>query len=150
MGLELLVGLAVATTVASVDQQQKARSAQKQAASEQKAMNAADAMRERQRQMREERIARARIEQSSINTGVSGSSGEIGALSSLATQLSSNIGANLGKIQAANSISDFEQTAADALNRSRTYDQMGQLAGSIYTATSKPVKKTGGTSGVVG
>lgn len=138
MGIELVVGLAA---LASIDQQQKARSAQKQAANEQKAANAADAMRERQRQLREARIAAARVEQSSVTSGVSGSSGEAGALSSIATQLSSNIGANIGKIQSANSISDYEQTAADALNRSRAYDQIGQASLSIYSVSSKPIKK---------
>ena len=137
MGLEVIGAF---TTLASLEQQRKARSEQRQAASEQKAMNAADAMRERQRQIREERIARARVEHTSSASGVSGSSGEVGALSSLATQLSSNIGANIGRIQATNTISDLEQSAADAMNRARSYEQLGQLAANFSQSANKPLK----------
>jgi hypothetical protein len=85
---------------------------QKQA--EEKASNASEAALERRRQIREERVKRARILQSAENTGVEGSSGELGAIGSLATTLSANLGTNLGRITSANRVSGINQGLADA------------------------------------
>lgn len=86
---------------------------QRKSQSEVKALNAQKAANEQRTQIREERIRRARVEQGSENTGTSGSSGEFGATSGLATQLGANIGTNIGQLAGAQRISMFNQNAAD-------------------------------------
>lgn len=95
---------------------EQAANAQRQAQSEQRASQAAQAAAARRQQIREERVKRARIMQSSTNTGVSASSGELGAVGGLNTQLGSNLGYQQGQINAAGRISAFNQTAADFLS----------------------------------
>lgn len=119
MGLE--VALMAASLAVTVNADQEARSArhhsqkaQRKIQAEQRASNSAEALLERRQQIREERVRRARILQSSENTGTSGSSGEAGAISSLATQFGANLGFNVGKLQTARNISIFSQDAANA------------------------------------
>lgn len=90
----------------SAEEQRKARSITEAGQAQQAAM-------EQRQQIREERVRRARILQSAQNTGTAASSGEFGAVGSLATGLSSNIGANLGAIQRGQQISTLNQNAAD-------------------------------------
>src|SRR5690606_1636712 len=61
----------------------------------------------------EERVRRARILQSAENTGVEGSSGEIGALGALSTNLGANLGFNASRLASSNRISAASQAAAD-------------------------------------
>ena len=112
-------------------QQQQATAEQRKAQQEQKAAQAAQAAAERRQQIREERVKRARLIQSSANTGVAMSSGEAGASGSLSTQLGSNLGFNTGQLNAAENISGFNQNAADFLssasNSIQTANQWGQI-----------------------
>lgn len=128
MGLELLAAAAFVTSVYSAKQN---RDYQVKSGNEQRASNAAAAAKERRQQIREERIRRATILQSSENSDVQGSSGESGALGSLSTQLGSNIGFNLGQEQSANNISLFQQHAADW----QAIGQIAQQAGSMFAAS---------------
>ena len=119
----------------------KAEAEGKKIQAEGKANNAAQAAAERRSQIREERVRRARIMQSSENTGVDSSSGEAGALGSLATGLGSNIGSNLGRIASANRVSEYNQNIAtfqgDAQNslfKAQKYDSMASLGSSIFSA----------------
>jgi hypothetical protein len=132
------VGLAVVGTAASMQAAENMEDAQYAAAQEQKkvqreqtASNAAQAAAERRRQVREERVARARVLQTGAATGTVGSSGELGAIGSLATQFSSNIGSNLGSLQTANNISIFSQTAADFNSQAGALGQQSQMYGQI-------------------
>lgn len=138
-GLEIAAYAALAvTTVSTVKQvqsQQEAAKEGKKARREQEAMNAARAAQERRQQIREERIRRARILQASENTGVTESSGQLGAEGGLATQLSGNVGFNRGQIRSAGLISDFQQNAQDAADTANLWGQVGQLSGSIFSAT---------------
>lgn len=153
MGIETIIGIAslatgVAGAVAQKQAQDKAASAQKKSAAEQakarqeqQAGQAAQAAQERRAQIREERARRARILQSSENTGVGISSGSLGATGSLATELGANLGANLGAQQRANNISSFNQNAADYLssaqshiNTANTWGQVGSLSTSIFNS----------------
>lgn len=139
MGIEVaLFALAAAGTAYSIDQQRDAKEAQKNAAIEQKkirneqrAQNEAQAAQERRKQLREERIRRARIVSSSQAAGTVGSSGEAGALGSLATQLSSNLGANLAAINSAADISLFSQNAANFMSVADQANSNAQMAGQI-------------------
>lgn len=109
---------------------------------ESRARNAADAARERRAQVREERVLRARILQSAENTGASGSSGEFGAIGSLSTTLSSNIGSNLGKLASAQRSSEYAQNAAnfqgdaaESMFKAQKMDTLFSLSGSIFNAS---------------
>lgn len=128
MGLELLAASAFVVSIYSAKQN---RDYQVKAGNEQRAANASAAAKERRQQIREERIRRATILQSSENSDVQGSSGESGALGSLSTQLGSNIGFNLGQMQSANNISIFQQKAADW----QAIGQIAQQAGSMFAAS---------------
>ena len=142
MGLEAALAVAsLAVTVKSgLDANKQAKIAateQLKAKAEQKASNAAQAAAERRQQIREERVKRARILQSSEGTGVSGSSGETGAIGSLSTQLGSNIGFNLGMLDRAGNISDFSQNAADAMTNMNLATIRGQNATNIFSIGTK-------------
>jgi hypothetical protein len=86
MGIEVaLLSLAVgaAGTIASVVQARKAAKAQKEAQAISTASGQAQDIYARRKAARESRIRRARLIQASSNTGTEGSSGEMGASSSL-------------------------------------------------------------------
>lgn len=145
MGLEVLaavaavaaVGSAGAGIIAGNQQRAAGRHAadlQRQAQSEQAAQNTAKAAAERRQQVRDERIRIARIDQSAANTGTTGSSGELGATSSIATQTSNNVGINLGAIQAGNNISALNQQAADSIFQGQQAASTAQDFGSIFGA----------------
>lgn len=154
MGFEAVAYIIIAAgTAYSVDQSEKARSdrnkaadAQKDAQKEQKAANAAQAAQERRQQIRDERIRRARILQAGENTGTEESSGEFGAIGSLATQLGTNLGFNLGQLSSANRRSDLLQTGADFLSSASSHDinsgygrQFASIGQSIFSYP-KPTK----------
>lgn len=139
MGLEaatlaaITAGTTVVTTAYSISQNQKAKSEQKKQQNIQRASNLAQQQEERRRQIREERIKRARVLQSAENTGTAGSSGELGGIGSLATQLSNNIGANLGIIDRANQMSASAQSEASAKVNAGISSQIGQMAPGLIT-----------------
>src|SRR5690606_9104730 len=108
---------------------------------EQEAQNAKAASDERRQQLREERVRRGRVMQSAANTGVAGSSGELGALGALATNLNTNIGANLGMLQSAQNISGYSQNAATAMGQANQaganaslWNQVSGIGSSIFSA----------------
>jgi hypothetical protein len=116
-------------TVMGIANNQRARKAQEQAQDVQRASNKAQQLEEQRRQIREERVKRARILQASENTGVAGSSGEAGAISSLSTQLNSNIGYNLAAIDRGATLSALQQESANAQNTAQAWSAFGQLGG---------------------
>lgn len=119
----------------------RALAEQARARSEQQAENSAKAAQERRQQLREERIKKAKIIQSSENTGVSMSSGESGSVGSLNTQVGTNIGRNLGSLQTSENISQANQNAADFMSSSQnhmsdynTWGLVGSLGQSVFSA----------------
>lgn len=156
MGIEVAIIASAAVGAASYVEAREARKeqatamaqqaeVQKQAQSEQKAANVASAAAERRQQIREARVRRARILQSAINTGATGSSAEFGSLGGIGTQLGANIGSNLGAIQTANKMSDLSQTAADfgtqanfAGVKAQDATSMFQLSTSIFSSVGGP------------
>lgn len=108
---------------------------------QQRALNAQEQANERRAQIREERVRRAHILQAAENSGVAGSSGEIGAMGGMATQLAANIGLNLGRAQGGNAISGYLQNAADfntaaqsAAYRAQNGDALFSMSQSIFSA----------------
>lgn len=130
--------VAVIGTGYSITEQEKAKDKQKDAVqeqrkarNEQKAQNEAQAAQERRKQLREERIRRAKILSTSQAAGVTGSSGEAGALGGLSTQLSSNLGTNLGALNSAADISLFSQNAANFSSAADQANANAQMAGQV-------------------
>lgn len=133
MAISATIAAVSATTAAvSYNQQKKAQESaqrsQASARSEQGAINAAQSSTERRQQIREERVRRARVQQASINTGVAGSSGELGAVGSLGVQLGTNLGSNLAMKAAAQNISIFNQQASDSMFKAQEAGQLFNLA----------------------
>ena len=124
---ELLV-MAV-STFAQIKQEKKRAAAETEArditsANEQLRNRAA-----RRKAVREERIRRRRIQQVSVNTGVAGSSGEIGAQAALSASVGRNIAFQTQETKAAQGISAQNQRAADAtsaITRIRAFEGLFQ------------------------
>lgn len=139
MGLETIVAIAslTAATVGIVEGREARkdnRRAQEKIQKEQNASNAAKAALERRQQIREERVKRARILQAGENSGTAGGSGEAGAVGSLASNLSANIGFNLGALQRGQNMSIFAQDAANAAADAQGADQLFSLGLNIFGA----------------
>lgn len=130
----IAVAVTGTATVAQGVQQHEAAVAGRDAQKEQMALNASRAAQERRQQIREERVRRARVLQASENTGTTESSGQMGAVGNLATQLQTNIGFNLAQIRGAERISGFQQEAQDAMDEANMWRQVQQLGGSIFQA----------------
>lgn len=126
----LIVSLVI-TAAAAYKQNQQAHQA---AAARKKANQVASAEASVRRQqdirdqIRAERIKRAQILQASRDTGVYGSSGESGAISSLSSQIGSNIGNITRQGNTATSIANYQQSAADAMGRAATFGQISSLS----------------------
>ena len=129
--------VAAAATLYSVYQTNEARKEQRRAGNEQRAQNKAESMRERRNQIREQRIREAAILQSSQASGTTGSSGEIGALGNISTNLADNISTNIGRLQTAQNISIFQQRAADAMNRAETARAIAGASGQFVSQSGK-------------
>lgn len=130
MGVEIVVAAVSAVagvvgTVKSISDARGAKRQQKKAQNLQRASQAAQAAQERRQQIREERIKRARVLQAAENTGSAGSSGEFGAISSLGTQLGSNLGFNASQQDIGNRITDANQKASDLSFSSQVAGQLG-------------------------
>lgn len=120
------------------------RSAERKRVAEQKAVNAQQSAEERRRQIREERVKRARILQASEGTGVSDSSGVAGGTGGIATAMQSNIGQNLGLAMHTSNISDYMQQSADAQYKAQTWGAVQGLSNSVFSVTSGSLFKQSG------
>lgn len=137
---------AVVGTAASIQAQKRAAGNARDAAAkadlaagEQKAALAQQAADERRQQIREERVKRARVLQASENTGASDSSGEIGALGGLSTNLSTNIGVNAGGVARGARLGQINQGIANDnfamqsnLGAAKNAAALTGMAGSIF------------------
>lgn len=149
-----LAGVAVAATGYSMSKAEDAEDAQYEAAQEQKkavrsqqAQNEAQAAQERRRQLREERIKRSRILASSSASGTAGSSGEVGSIGSLNTQLSANLGFNLGALNTASDISIFNQNSANFMSEANKLGAESQMWGQIASLSMTGANMFGGGGG---
>lgn len=158
MGLETaaiigIVGATVAAggTAASIVQGNKARADARSAADDQKqaqdvvlAQNAQQQAEQQRQQVRDARVKQARILQGASNSGADQSSGELGAIGAVATNLSNNQGQSLGADMRSQQIGNLNQQAADATFDSRQdsqlgqeFAQFGQIGSSIFSTASK-------------
>jgi hypothetical protein len=144
MGIELIFG-AISLAVGLVSTASSQAAARKSAAAQKEANNiqlaqSENAAREDKRQLlREERIRRARIMQSSFNSGGAGSSGESGAMGAISTNVDSavsnadanskaNAGINIFNQKAAT----FDQQAREALAWGEVFQSGAQTLGNIF------------------
>lgn len=136
MGAEVAIAVAAigaATTVYATTEQQrqakKSASAQKEASDISAAQQKNDEMNQRRQQIRQQRIRAAQIEQGAANQGVSDSSGELGSLSALSTNVSNNLATLSGKSLASSGIYSATQRAANAQQAGQTAAAYGQIGG---------------------
>lgn len=90
----------------------------------------------RRQQIREERVRRAQVLQGSQNTGVSESSGELGATSALGTLIGSNVATQARQANSSNAISSWNQSAANSDLASQQWAGIGNVAGSVFGVAS--------------
>ena len=142
MGLVTLavasLAVAVVGTGASIVQGEKAQSAQKKARDVQTAQTQVNKQNAIRDQVRQQRVKAAQIQQASSNTGVVGSSGELGSTSSLGSQVGNNIGSLNEQGNTSTAISNNLQNAASASAKAATFGQVAQIGAqgfSIFSNT---------------
>lgn len=154
-----IAGLALAAggMAMSYSEQRRAKSRQEKAAREaemaqreQSAQNASERAAEQRQQFRQERIRRGQILQAAENTGTAGSSSEMGALSSLSTQLADNTGRNTAAYQRGQRISMFNQNAANYEGQARTATGRAQMFGQLSSIGQSVYGAAGGMKSIMG
>lgn len=113
-----------------------ARKQQKKAAEIAQAQNQVQQQNDIRNQIRQQRIRTAQILQASADTGTSGSSGQIGGVAALATQVGSNIGTMSGRFNSQNAILSYQNAAAADEGQAATWGAVGQLASSSFNVFS--------------
>lgn len=118
MGIELVLGglsaiVGVIGGIMQANATSAAAGAQKEANNIQSAQQKTVAVESRRQRIREQRIRRAQIIAASENTGTSASSGQVGAVGALSTNLAGLIGNSLGESKANAGINKNTQAAAD-------------------------------------
>lgn len=149
------VAVAAGSAYMSAQAQKDAAKDRKEAGRVSSAEQSAQRNQNRRQQVREERVRRAQVMQSAQNTGVSQSSGELGATSALGTLISSNVATQSRQQNASNGISAASQSAADNDLASAQWAGIGSIAGSVFGASASmsmasssatKVKPTGSSS----
>ena len=125
MGIELvLAGLSAVVGVVGGVMQANAASqaagAQREANAIQGAQQETASTESRRQRVREQRIRRAQIIAASENTGTTASSGQIGAVGALSTNLAGLIGTSLGESKANTAINSATQKSADFTSTANT------------------------------
>lgn len=125
MGIKLIIGAisAVVGVVGSVMQAGAAReaaAAQRESRDIGAAQQRVENLESRRQKVREERVRRAQILAGAENVGTARSSGEVGAIGALSTNLSGLFGQSLGRSAAAEGMNTQDQRAADANQRANT------------------------------
>jgi len=123
MGLELIIGAVSAITgivggVTQAGAAKRAANAQKEANNIQAAQTQVQSTESRRQKIREQRIRRAQIIAASENAGTTASSGQVGAVGALSTNLAGLVGSSLGESRANAGINKFNQKSADATAQS--------------------------------
>lgn len=117
-GLSALVG--VVGGIAQASATSAAAAQEREATNIQAAQQQTAGAESRRQRIREERIRRAQIIAASENQGTSSSSGQIGAVGALSTNLAGLIGSSMGESRANRAVSSRLQNAADFTSQSNT------------------------------
>jgi hypothetical protein len=126
------VAVAAGSMYMSSQEAKAAAKDRKKAGQVSQAESAANRNNNRRQQVREERVRRAQIMQGSQNTGVSQSSGELGATSALGTLISANVATQSRQQNSSDAIASWSQKAADSDLSSQTWSGIGSIAGSVF------------------
>jgi hypothetical protein len=127
--------IAVVGIGVSAKGQSDARREQKEGRAVQSAAQLNEDIAAQRRSAREERIKRAQILQAAEGTGASGSSKQVGAISSLTQQAAANISRQGGQQLASEGISKVNQNIADAQTLQAFGGALKQVGGSAFKAT---------------
>jgi hypothetical protein len=119
MGIELIIGgisalVGIVGAVGQANAASQAAAAQRESRDIGAAQQRINAQQSRRDRLREARQRAAMIEQSSQNVGTSRSSGEVGAIGALSTNLAGLFGQSLGESKAAQGMNAADQRASDA------------------------------------
>lgn len=126
------VAVAAGSAYAANEQASDAASSRKKAQKVSQAEQEARASESRRQQIREERVKRATILQSSENTGVTSSSGQLGSISALGSQVGGNISSLSRQTDSAAAIGQYNQSAVDSDYRAGQIQQVGNFAGTVF------------------
>lgn len=126
------VAVAAGSAYAANEQSKDAASQRKKAGKVSQAEQEAKANEGRRQQIREERVRRASIMQSSENTGVAASSGQLGSISALGSQVGGNISSINRQSETAAAITGYNQSAANLDYRAGQTQQIGNFAGTVF------------------
>jgi hypothetical protein len=141
MGLELVLGAVSAIVgifgaIGQADAANRSAAAQAQAAAQQKEANQVQAAGQenvstesRRQRVREGRIRRAQIIASSENAGTGQSSGQIGAVGAISTNLAGLVGSSLGESATNRGINVATQRSADFMGVARQAEADGAAIG---------------------
>ena len=118
MGIELIIGglsalVSVIGGIAQANAVSAAAAQEKEARNVQTAQQKTAGIESRRQRIREERIRRAQILAVSENQGTASSSGAVGAVGALSTNLAGLVGSSLGESKANEAVSSRLQSAAD-------------------------------------
>jgi len=112
----------------SVQQQRQATKQQEKASKQQRRLEELQAARAKRKQVRQQRVLQAQLEQQAVATGTTGSSGVAGGIAGVQQQTASNI-ANIGVQQSfGRSISGRLQKAADFRSNAATAQAISSVA----------------------
>lgn len=122
MGIELIISgisalVGVVGAVGQMNAASETAAAQRESRDISSAQQKVNSQESRRQRIREERIRRARMMAASENVGTSRSSGEVGAIGALSTNLAGLFGQSLGESKSAAGMNAADQRAADAQNR---------------------------------
>ena len=135
MGTEIAIAsliVSMASTAYSISENRQAAKKQQEAQDISTAQQKSVDLANRRKQIREERIRRAQIEQAAANQGAGGSSGEAGAISALGSQMGANIASiNQGQMAAAG-ISNAMSAAAGHGQKAQVAQGVASLSGTIF------------------
>lgn len=116
---------------ASYQQGQKSARLQKQAQATSLAEQQAQVAAQKKAQVRQERIRKAEILSGAVNNGSDFSSGQINSTSDIGSLVEGNLGQMSRNENSAEGYLSFEQGAANAASRARTYGSISSLAGGV-------------------
>lgn len=147
-----VASLAVAAigTAASIQQGNEAASAAKkgrQTAQAQSAINQQNSIRD---QVRAQRVKTAQVAQASSDTGVTASSGQIGAASVLSSQAGSNVGNISGAGITTSALSKDSQDAATAQGKQALFGQVAGLGAAGFNIFSQTPQFKQSTASIFG
>lgn len=125
--------LAVSAAAAYVgyQQNQKAGRRQKEANAVSQASQQAQVAAQRKQQVRQERMRKAEILSSSINSGAGMSSGQLVSTSDIGSLVEGNLANISGNQNAADNYFSFNQQAANASSSAKTFNSISGLAGGV-------------------